>query len=289
MRLSAIWPSAATAMTGNHSLRSLAVLAAMLVLDIGHVPVALEGVAATAGRELRERLFDVYEQASRLIDPSDRWRQPDDPVVPPDEIGNIYDNLVTACLARTGGDWGHNVGYSAANLIADLAKREPGQMLPRIDVLLGAFLDAIQRIDVVPASSLEVPVMTPQSPFLAGLEEYDRRQSLGATARELLSAVEEAGKVDPMKVCQAVTALIADERDTERGIDATWRLIPLLGKLGRANGDEPRVLRDPPHAAHLSLWCRRRTSLCGARHVGRHSFTLASAFEPPRHAPSAAR
>jgi hypothetical protein len=163
-------------------------------------------------------------------------------MVPPDVIGNIYDTLVSACLARTGGDWGHNVGYSAAHLIADLAKRAPGQILPHIDVLLGAFLDAIQRIDVPPASSLEVPVMSPQSPFLAGLEEYDRRQSLGATARELLSAVEEAGKVDPMKVCRAVTALIADERDTERGIDATWRLIPLLGKLGRAHGDEPRVL-----------------------------------------------
>lgn len=219
------------------------VLAAMLVLEIGDVPVALQGAAVSASRELRQRLFDVYEQAVRLIDPSDRWRQPEDPVVPPDGIGNIYDKLVTVCLARIGGDWGHNVGYSAAHLIADLAKTAPDQMLSRIDVLLGAFLDAIQRIDEPPVTSLEVPVISPQSPFLAGLEEYDRRQSLGATARELLSAVEEAGNIDPMKVCRAVTALIADERDAERGIDASWRLIPLLGKLGRAHGDEPRVLR----------------------------------------------
>jgi hypothetical protein len=215
----------------------------MLVLDIGDVPTALQGPAVTAGRELRERLFDVYEQAARLIEPSDRWRQPEDPELPPDRIGNISDNLVTTCLTRIGGDWGHNVGYSAANLIAGLANNSPGQMLARIDVLLGAFFDVIQRIDVPPASSLEVPVMSRQSPFPAGLEEYDRRQSLSATARELLSAVEEAGKVDPMKVCRAVTILITDERDTERGIDATWRLIPLLGKLGRAHGDEPRVLR----------------------------------------------
>jgi hypothetical protein len=226
----------------------------MLVLEIGDVPVALQGAAVTAGRELRERLFYVYEQAARLIDPSDRWRQPEDPELPPDRIGNISDNLVTACLTRIGGDWGHNVGYSAAHLIADLAKTAPDRMLPRIDVLLGAFLDAIQRIDVPPASSLEVPVMSPQSPFLAGLEEYDRRQSLGSTARELLRAVEEAGKVDPMKVCRGVTALIADARESERGIDATWRLIPLLGSSPAHMGTSPEYYaRSSPRCTPISL------------------------------------
>lgn len=229
-------------------------LAAMLVLAMGDVSAALQRAAGSGSNQFRGELFHVYGQAARLIDPNDRWRQPEeDSTAAPDAIDGVYESLVTACLTRIGGDWGHDVGYSAAHLLVDLAQRAPESTLSRVDTLLGAFLNTINRIDEPQTSPLEITTLTPETSYLTGLDDYSRRHSLSATAREILTAVESASKAGPVTVCRSVKTLIADERDSERGIAVTRRLVPLLGKIGRAHGDEPRVLQEILPSLHSAL------------------------------------
>lgn len=216
-------------------------LATMLILGIDDVVSEVELVGQTASDELRERLFEVYEQTARLLDPDDRWREPGDARPIEDRRRALFEQLLTTCLIRAGCDWGYNTSYSAANIVETLAKMEPRWAIGHIDGILGAFLTAVGEIQDKPQPSLAVVDGTP--PMVLAMEDYTRRNSHSATARELLNAVEHMGDVDVTAVCSAVGALIVEERGSERGVDVVWRLLPLFGKIGRSHGQEPGVLR----------------------------------------------
>lgn len=226
-------------------------LATILVLDIGDVEATLERAGRTASEELRERLFDVYEQAGRLLDPNDRWREPGDPQLTVERRRVVFERLTTVCLARVGGDWGHEISYSAANLIEDLAKMEPSWALDHLHALLGGFLTVVHRINERPTSRLTVVDATPAE--LLAMEDFSKRHSFAATARDLLKAVEHAAAFDVGAVCAAVGDIIVFERDNEAGVDVVWRLLPLLGKIGRHYGAEPGVLRSILPTLHTYL------------------------------------
>ena len=215
-------------------------LATMLVLDIGDVATRLERAGRAAGSEVRERLFGVLQQTARLLDPHDRWREPGDPQPDEDRRRTIFDQLVAICLTHVGGDWGDRTQYAAANLADDLAGMEPAWAFEHVSAFLGAFLTTIGQLGAASASPLVVAGGA--SPQERAMEMFSRQNSVASAARELLSAVEKTAAAHPVVVCGVVTTLIADERDTERGPEAVWRLLPVLGNVGQRFGAEPGVL-----------------------------------------------
>ena len=215
-------------------------LATMLVLGIGDIAARLDRIGRTAGSEVRDRLFGVLEQTAQVLDPHDRWREAGDPQPDADRRRAIFEQLTTTCLARAGGDWGDSVRYTAAKLADDLAGMEPGWVIGQVSAFLGVFLTTIGQLDVAPASALVL--VGGVSPQERALENFSRQNSITSAARELLSAVEKAAVTDPVTVCHTVSALITDERDTDRGPEVIWRLLPLLGRIGQRHGAEPGVL-----------------------------------------------
>lgn len=215
-------------------------LATMFALGVGDVMTALERAGRAAGGETRDRLFGVIQQTGRLLDPRDRWREPGDVQPAGDRRRELFDQLISICLARAAGDWGDETKYAAADLASDLAGMEPAWAFGHVNTFLGMFVTTIDRLDTTPVSSLIVAGGT--SPQERALEAFTRTNSTTSTARELLSAVENAAAVGPAAVCHTVTALITEERSTGRGPEVVWRLLPLLGRIGRRHGTEPGVL-----------------------------------------------
>ncbi|MFC5156026.1 hypothetical protein [Streptomyces amakusaensis] len=219
-------------------------LATLLVLAVGEVPAQLERTGSTAGDTVRERLFGVLEQAGRFIDPEDRFRTASDPR--PDESRQqaVFEELLSTCLTRIGGDWGDDVRVPAAILTEQLAQTHPAWAAPHLTALLGAALTAIDTLesaDTAPAPLLATPETVP--PQLRRLERMAHQQSLASSISRLLDALEHIATVDVTAVCGAVIDTVTDERDSQRRQVIVPRLLPLMGKLGRRHGDHPGLLR----------------------------------------------
>lgn len=248
-------------------------LSTMLVLGAGDVITRLERAGRAAGSEVRERLFGVIQQTGRLLDPHDRWHEPGGAQPDGARRRELFGQLIGMCLARAAGDWGDNTRYEAADLASDLAGMEPAWASEHVNTFLGMFVTTIGQLDTTPVAPL-IAAGGP-SPHERALEAFTRQNSITSTARELLSAVENAAAAGPAAVCRTVTALIAEERDTGRGIEVAWWLLPLLGRIGRRHGAEPGVLtailsvlhtylvdsQAPLRGAALKAWAE-----AGARH-----------------------
>jgi len=244
-------------------------LATLLVLQVGDVPAQLEGTGGTAGDTVRQRLFGALEQACRLIDPVDRFRTASDPQLDESRQRAVFEDLLSMCLTRVGGDWGDEVRVEAAILIERLAQTHPAWAQPHLAALLGAALttlDTLESTDTPPAPILAAPETLP--PQLRFLERMAYRQSLASSMGRLLDALEHIAAVEVTAVCAAVIDTIADERDSQRRQGIVPRLLSLLGTLGRRHGDHPGLLRMilpllhtyvvdsdvPSRSAALSAW-----------------------------------
>ncbi|QDO45778.1 hypothetical protein FNV62_54570 [Streptomyces sp. RLB3-17] len=219
-------------------------LATLLVLEVGDVPAQLERTGSTAGDTVRQRLFGVLEQTSRLIDPEDRFRTASDPQLDESRQTTVFEYLLSTCLTRIGGDWGDDVGVHAAILTEQLAQTHPAWAQPHLAALLGAALttiDTLESADTAPAPLLAAPETLP--PELRFLERMAYQQSLASSIGRLLDALEHIATLDPVAVCRAVIDTIADERESQREQVIVPRLLPLLGTLGRRHGDHPGLLR----------------------------------------------
>jgi hypothetical protein len=216
-------------------------LAAMLIWDVGDVPSLLEQAGRASGGELRDRLFGVVERATHLIDPGDRWREPGDPRPGEDRRHALFNDLVRTCLVRVGGDWGDDSRFSAAKAAAQMAQMQPGWATTHLSAFLGAFLTTVDDLEDKPPSGLLTPGST--SPQLQALQGFSRRNAVHSTARELLSAVEHVASADPAGVCRAVSDVIIEQRDSDRGPEVVGRILPLLGRIGRRYGTKPSLLR----------------------------------------------
>jgi hypothetical protein len=219
-------------------------LAALLVLEVGDVPTQLERTGSTAADTLRQRLFGVLEQAGRLIDPEDRFRTSSDPQPGEDRQQAVFEELLSTCLTRVGGDWGDEVRVQAAILAEQLTRAHPAWAGPHLPALLGTVLTAIDMLesaDSVPASPLATPeTVPPQQRFF---EREAHLQSFASGIVRLLDALEHLAALDAVAVCAAVIDTITDERDSRRRQVIVPRLLPLLGTLGRRHGDHPGLLR----------------------------------------------
>lgn len=217
-------------------------LAVLLVTGTGDVLTALDLAVPGADDETRERLFGVLQRAHRLLDPQDRWRDPGDPDL--DESGRrrCHRLLVEASLGRLGEDWGAEVAFHAAELLKDLAADQPAWMTREIPAILGAFLLTVGLIEQPPEPSpLTVADATP--PMLAAMQRYSRKQGRGAATVRLLDAIAQIATADVTVALAAVLDVLSAARADDSEDEVAWRLLPLLGRLGRAHGAKPGVLR----------------------------------------------
>lgn len=217
-------------------------LAVLLVTGTGDVLTALNLAVPGADNGTRERLFGVLQHAHRLLDPQDRWRDPGDPDLDEAARRRCHRLIVEASLGRLGEDWGADVAFHAADLLEHLAADQPAWMTGDVPAILGAFLLTVGRITQSPEPSpLAVADATP--PMLAAMERYSRKFGRGAAAGRLLDAIEHIATADVKGVLAAVMDVLSAARADGTEDEVAWRLLPLLGKLGRAHGAEPGVLR----------------------------------------------
>jgi len=216
-------------------------LAVLFVLDVGEVLPAILDAGRHGGEEFRQRLFTTMSRVSDMIASEPRWREPGDPTLQVDRRTTVATALLDFAIARLGGDWGDHVQIEAADLVRELVREEPSRALPRVPSLLGAVLTLVDVDRQSNPSALALPAS--ESPELQALEALALRASVGGTISRVLGAVEDIAAADPTAVCAAITALIADERDTERGSDIIRWLLRSLGRIGSRHGSEPGVLR----------------------------------------------
>jgi hypothetical protein len=232
-------------------------LAVCIVLNIG---VALE-VINTTGANYRgyvgDRMVWVLTLAHEIGGGDARWRQPGDPTANEDQQAHLLDVVVTQALARLTGDWGNEARSSAADLLKQAAEDNPVYALTRLSGLLGGFLDLLEASQEEPPSQFILP-NEPNNPdssseFIRGLERMNRNTQFSSSIYRTLQAVEAAANADAVHVATALVELIVDERDTERGTDVAWRLIKLLGDIGRRHGHESGVLNALLPAIHTYM------------------------------------
>ncbi len=216
-------------------------LAVLFVLGVGNVESAVDTAGRRGGEELRGRLLQVMSRAADMIAPNPRRREPGDPTPAPDRRAEVATALLAFATARLGGDWGDGVRVQAAQLVKDLAGRDPVGMLANLFALLGAVLTLVDADRQPPPSGLDV--LSGEPPQMQALERSAHRSAVSGALSRVLGAVEAVAAGDPAAVCVAIADLVADERDTERGTDLLWWLLRTLGRIGCRYGDEPRVLR----------------------------------------------
>jgi hypothetical protein len=221
-----------------------AALASCVLWGVGDVPGQLEAAGRSAGSELRSRLFGVFQQTQRLIDPRDPWPVPGDPRPGNEQRRTIFTLLMSVCLARAGGDWGDECRFDAANMVESLAGIEPAWAAGDLTGVLGTVVTVIEK-ESGQASTTAGSVLTSTDstlPQLLAMEQMGRQHTIATTVRDLLKAVETIAGTDPAGVCEAITDVITAERDAERGPDVVRKLLPVLGGIGRRHGDQPGLL-----------------------------------------------
>lgn len=220
--------------------RCQSTLATLIVHRIGDVPAALEAIGSTASEELRKRMFGVYERLGRLLDPEDRWRQGDEPAVEADRRSALLATLTAVAVRRLGGDWGHDIGSHAAVLLEQVAKRDAAWATSQLEVILGTLLDVVDQL-LAPEPDPGLHVIAEPDP-LAAMRAASQRMMLGSTAHRLAELIEIAGNEAPLEVVSRVIEVIDEQRDAIRGADVIWRLLPVLGAIGRRHGTNTDVL-----------------------------------------------
>ncbi|WP_114905915.1 hypothetical protein [Ornithinimicrobium murale] len=215
-------------------------LARMFIAAPVRVAGLLEDAGRHASKETRNGLVGSVRYALDMVDTEYVHRQPHDPVTTPEEAEAVTDAAFAFLLARTDESWGHEVTFSAAESIERMGRWHGDALATHLHATLGAFVTLTRhRLTDKPT------VLTSTAPPdpLAGMEAWSRKNSLYQSARRLLSAVESASSTDPLAVCETITALITNERDSDLGADVVYPLLATLGEVGRRHGNQPRVLQ----------------------------------------------
>jgi len=215
-------------------------LGRMLIAAPERVVKLLDDAGKHASEPTREGLVGTVRHAVNMVDTDYVHRRAHDPVVSPEEAAAVINAAFAFLLARTDESWGHQVTFSAVEIIEQMGRRHADSLAEHLDATLGAFLTLTRQRDNAPKSVLTS--ITPPDP-LAGMEAWSRRNSLYQSARRLLSAVELASATNPLGVCRTVTALTTNERDNELGAEVVMPLLATLGEIGRQHGDQHGVLQ----------------------------------------------
>jgi hypothetical protein len=216
-------------------------LSAMLVLDVGDVAKALDTAGRKAGQELHGQLVRVMTHAVDMISADPKWREPGDPISTAVRRGEVAQHIRSFAFARLNGHYGDEVMTHSAELLKDLAELDPAAMLADLPSLLGSILALVDASRALPRpSSLTV---RDEPPVMQFLDRMSREAAFGNAIRSLRDSLNIVAAHDVTKVCAAIIEVIADERDTDRGGDLVWFLLPAIGKLGYQHGGKQHVLR----------------------------------------------
>ena len=239
-------------------------IARMFVAAPERARALMDDVGRNASETVRDGLIGSVRFALNMIDTQSAHRHADDPVPTEDESAAVVQAAFTFLLARTDESWGHDVTFSAAEVIEGMGRQDT-DMTGHVDAILGAFV-TLTRIRDTERETL-LTTASPPNP-IAPLEAWSRKNGLYQASRRLLNAVETAASAEPVPVCDTIAALIVGERESDLGVDVVSPLLDTLGNIGRRYGDQPGVLQailptlntylvdaDPgPRAAALKAW-----------------------------------
>ncbi|GIF00259.1 hypothetical protein Ari01nite_77230 [Paractinoplanes rishiriensis] len=215
-------------------------LGRMLVAAPARVVKLLGDAGKHASEPTRKGLVSAVRHAVDMVDTDYIHRRAHDPVVSLEEAAAVAEAAFVFLLARTDESWGHEVTFSAVEIIEQMGRLHAGILAGHLDAILGAFLTLTRQREKAPQSLLTS--VTPPDP-LAGMEAWSRRNSLYQSARRLLNAVELASAPNSLDVCRIVVVLITNERDAELGAEVVMPLLGTLGEIGRRHGNQPGVLQ----------------------------------------------
>lgn len=204
--------------------------AALVAAPDATAPV-LEARGRSGDDDVRSALFNAYGMVMRQGRPGG-------------EVGERAGTVtLDAAFRRLDGDWGKQIAFEAADLIASAAEHEPALMVPRVDQLFGALVahgGGRTRDPTVPALSA---TSAGNPPWLAAMEQYDRRSAHAALVRELRRALGVLVPHAPQAVARNVMSVIeAPEFDSEDAKELRDEAVQLLGDLGQDAELLPDVL-----------------------------------------------
>lgn len=194
----------------------------------------------SASDEQRQTLFRVWWQLSRLVDSARGWES-SDPRLTVEHRQELRNRVLEVSMRLSAGEWGHNVAGAASDVVLDLARDDPEWAVGHTDAFLGGFLAALKASEE-PRSRVLLPNDQIPDP-LADLEWTSRGMILRSAATRFLDAARAGARADAVLVLQAVLAFLDHERELGNELEVSWRLIPLLGEIGRDTGEMPGVLR----------------------------------------------
>lgn len=215
-------------------------LARILIEDPARVARLFEQAGQYASEDIRKGLIGSARHAIDMIDPDNRFRRPQDPVLDESASQAVIDTAFAFLLAHTDESWDHDVTFEACEAIENISHRSNNALQSHIDTTLGAFIALTRHRLEAPTQRLET---TAEPDLLAGLNAYGRHNSLYQGSRRLLRAVENAAVTDPVAVCATICTVITAERDNNFGVEVVMPLLEALGDIGRRYGDEPDVLQ----------------------------------------------
>lgn len=215
-------------------------LARILIEDPARVAPLFEQAGQYASEDIRKGLIGSARHAIDMVDPDNRFRRPQDPVLGESASQAAIDTAFAFLIAHTDESWGHDVTFEACEAIDNISHRSNNALQPHIDTTLGAFIALTRHRLEAPTQRLET---TAEPDLLAGLNAYGRLNSLYQGSRRLLRAVEKAAVTDPVAVCATICTVITAERDNNFGVEVVMPLLETLGDIGRRYGDEPDVLQ----------------------------------------------
>ncbi|WP_278102222.1 hypothetical protein AB0870_11860 [Microbacterium proteolyticum] len=200
---------------------------------------AWAAAAEHVSEEQREVFFKVWWHLSRLCD-SDRGWGSGAPTLSEVERSELRERVFATSILRVDGSWGYDVARAAADIIFDLARDDPGWATAHVDALLGGFLAALTAAE---SPRSRVLLMGSDAPdHLAQIEWQSRSMVMRSAASILLSAVQAAAKAEPQPILRSVLQMLSLEREEDRPIDVSYRLLRLVGEIGRDEGGQPGVL-----------------------------------------------
>jgi len=167
----------------------------------------VEAQAAGASQEARDEL-------SRVPWFLQRFREPWDASAP------ATSEAISFVVRRSGGDWGNEAAFHAADHLTSLAREVPEAVAAHVDEMLGAILAMCAPNPDIPAATAEPgtppTVAAQEREMVAALERESERIRRDGRRRRLAETIGRCASVNPAAVLASVQALFSATTGDER-------------------------------------------------------------------------
>lgn len=217
-------------------------LGAMLAQRPEPVTAIMESRGQHASEPIRTGIVSAVWQATNMLDPDDPHRRPGDPRLDADQVRAAVPSIVAFLLRRLDGSWGDENLVETADVLQSVVRDRAADLVDQLPAFLGSFLGIVDRRLNPRSPSILDPHQDTDGP-LAALERTTSGFALDGTASRLLQVVENIADVRPRETCMAITDLIANERQIDRGPTVITHLIKVLGTIGADHGQDAGVIQ----------------------------------------------